>query len=536
MNHQSRNEERRLRELTKREHTLFGGVIFGIDGHVIELQARAGDTNREGWSAVVTGMARKPVGESIDRIRGAFASCEITPPPLEVLINLAPAELPKDGTWLDLPLAVIILQALGELPDLAHEQEDELILMGELGLHGDVRRVRGALAMAFAAKPGQLLLVPRDNERECALVTANPDHKGCKVASVAHLREVIEFFKGTRKLNNVLSQPLSFEPVIQKAADFAHVKGQELAKEACTIAAAGGHNLLLIGPPGEGKSLLASAMPGILPRLSNPEKVALTRIYSACGELEKDGQAVTRRPMRPVHHTASRQSLVGGGSDLPKPGEVTLAHLGVLFLDELAEFPRSSIEALRQPIENGEISISRVGGTLTFPSRFTLLAAMNPCPCGYLGTELCRCKPQQVKKYLSKISGPIVDRIDLQVEMSRLTTEERFAEAPAPESDNIRARVEAARERQSRRYSGTAIPFNAGIPGGAIREYCRFTPEALDRYKAIVEQNTLTTRTMDRLAKVARTVADLEGAEDLHPSHLDSAARFVVGGVLRDSF
>jgi magnesium chelatase family protein len=318
--------------------------------------------------------------------------------------------------------------------------------------------------------------------------------------------------------------------------DFGKIRGQQRAKEAACIAAAGGHNMLLIGPPGEGKSLLASAIPGILPRLSDEEKVELTRIYSAYGALEQDGCAVTRRPMRTVHHTASRQSIVGGGSRIPRPGEITLAHLGVLFLDEIAEFPASTIDAMRQPIENGEIVVSRVGATLTFPCRFTLVAAMNPCPCGYFGSDMCRCRDNDVKKYQKKLSGPILDRIDLQVEMERLSTEERFAPAEEDVSPRFRSRIEKARDRQLVRFAGKGIPFNAAIPGGTVMDYCNFSRESIGYYKEIIDNNTLTTRSMDRLAKVARTVADLDGSSEIQPAHVQKASSYVVGGLLRDQF
>ncbi|MGC3966755.1 MAG: ATP-binding protein [Pirellulales bacterium] len=329
---------------------------------------------------------------------------------------------------------------------------------------------------------------------------------------------------------------IHFESHIPKCVDFGRVRGQDRAKEAALIAAAGAHNLLLIGPPGEGKSLLASAIPGILPRLNNAEKVELTRIFSACGELERDGVAVTRRPMRRVHHTASKQSVIGGGSKIPKPGEVTLAHLGVLFLDEIAEFSTSTLESLRQPIEDGFVNISRVGATMTFPSRFTLVAAMNPCPCGYFGTEMCRCKDNDVKKYQKKISGPILDRIDLQVELSRLSTEERFTEVADGESEILRGKVQAARDRQNKRFEGKNIPFNAAIPGGHVREFCDFSESGFITYKVVIDNNSLSTRSMDRLAKVARTVADLQNAAKVEPAHVEKAAGFVVGGMLRESF
>ncbi|MGZ0165406.1 MAG: YifB family Mg chelatase-like AAA ATPase, partial [Planctomycetales bacterium] len=314
-----------------------------------------------------------------------------------------------------------------------------------------------------------------------------------------------------------------------------NIRGQDRAKDAAVIAAAGGHNMLMIGPPGEGKSLLASAIPGVMPKLANPEKVELTRIYSACGMLGQDGIAVTRRPMRPVHHTISKQALVGGGSPIPRLGEITLSHLGILFLDELAEFSTATLETLRQPMESGEIAISRVGSSLTFPCRFTMIAAMNPCPCGYFGSDRCRCTDREVKKYQGKISGPILDRIDLQVELRSLTVEERFAPTVEGQSAKIRRQVENARLRQVERYIGTETPHNAAMPGGSVAEHCEFSPKGFERFRAIIEKSTLSTRSMDRLAKVSRTIADLDDDDHVQPEHLDEAASFVVGGLLRDA-
>ncbi len=533
-------ETKDIEKLLKRDHTLYGGVLLGLDGRIVEIQSRALEVLKysASWSDAVrvTGMASRAVEEAIDRISGAFSKYDIPNPEVKIVVNLAPADLPKDGTLLDLPFAIALLQASGYLPDLHHTHECKYVLLGEVGLHGEVRRVPGVLSMAYISEPGQTLIVPTGNERECAMIMTAPGHEGCKISAVSTLKEVIEFFKGEKKLTNSLSEGVKFEEFVPESIDFGKVKGQERAKEGALIAAAGGHNLLLIGPPGEGKSLIAGAMPGIQPRLSREEMVELTRIYSCCGLLERDGQVISRRPMRRIHHTTSKQALVGGGSKIANPGEITLSHLGILFLDELPEFSRATLEALRQPMEQGSVNISRVGMSVEYPSRFTLIAAMNPCPCGYFGTDRCRCKDSEVKKYQGKISGPILDRIDLHVEVSTLTSEERFQENSTTLNPEYRKRVAHARSRQDRRFQGTKIPFNAAIPGGHVNEYCGFSPEGFATYKSVIDSNTLSTRSMDRLAKVSRTVADLFNVDQVESGHVNKAAEYVVGGMLRANF
>jgi magnesium chelatase family protein len=535
----SKSQVRELNELLRRNHTLNGGILVGLNGYVVEVQARAIEVLRApiSWRAAtsLSGLPTGAASEVLDRITGAFAKLQIPLPEVEILINLAPADLFKGGSWLDLPIAIIMLQAAGHLPDLPDHLEGDYILMGELGIHSEVRRVRGALSLAYIARPGQKLIVPTGNEKECALILAKPGHEGCGVYPVSLLEDVIEFFRGRKQLDNALTSRVEFEDHIPKAVDFGLVRGQERAKAAAVIAAAGGHNLLMIGPPGEGKSMLAKAMPGILPKLTNGQKVELTRIYSACGELKHDGTAVTRRPVRSVHHTATKIAVIGGGR-IPMPGEVTLAHMGVLFLDELAEFSRDTLESLRQPIEDGEVHISRAAAKEKFPCEFTLVAAMNPCPCGYFGTSDCRCKEADVKRYLSRISGPILDRIDLQVELKSLTTKERMAPPIKDQTRKLREKVQKARDIQHERFKSTNITCNATISAGQTFDFCQFMSDAMEHFSAVVEKNKVSTRSTNRLAKVARTVADLNGAEQISRAHVDEASQFVIGGILRDFF
>lgn len=542
------------------DHTLLGAIQQGIDGVAIEIQARFFPRQgKRGWTLKITGLPGPAVKECCARIEGSFAKCGFPAPQGEVLINLAPAGLPKYGTSLDLPIALISLQAAGFIRDWPPEMERGHVFFGELGLHGEVRRIPGALPAAHAATSGQHLIVPAGNELEAAMVRAVPGKGDVQVSTVGTLTDAVGYARGHRAVQTArFGREAPYARASQPAADFADIKGQVRAKRALEIAAAGGHNVLMVGPPGEGKSLLASALPGILPALTSSDKVELTNIYSAKALIHEDGALVVDRPYRVIHHTASRNSVVGGGSGIPEPGEISLAHRGVLFLDELPEFPRSVLEALRQPMETGEITISRVGLTLSFPAQFTFVAAMNPCPCGFAGQyqcfdclsiqdsvmdgcqrcggqrlrERCSCTPQQIARYRKRISGPLLDRIDMKVAVEPVDLESKFADAASESSKSIRSRVTAARDLQAGRYQGTPVSCNAFIPGGQVARWCAFDEAGFEAYRELVTKLSLSTRATDKLAKLSRTVADLAAEERITAVHVNEAAELLGTDVL----
>jgi magnesium chelatase family protein len=489
-------------------------ALYGVDALLIDVEVDVYRGTAKDFFMV--GLPDTAVKESRERLKSSLTNAGFGYPNQAVTINLAPANIRKEGAGFDLPMAIGILGATGTIPDGA---ADGFLVSGELSLDGSIRPVRGALPMAVCAKERGIenLIVPAENAAEAAVV------EGVNVYAVRHLREIPKLlgnpgaFPITTRNGNASLEPDAL------SVDFREVRGQEATKRALEVSAAGGHNVLMVGPPGSGKTMLAKRLPGILPKLTMGEAVEATKVHSVAGSLGEHGGLLRERPFRSPHHGISNAGLVGGGSGMPRCGEVSLAHNGVLFLDEFPEFPRNILELLRQPLEDGQIAIARGGISLTFPSEFMLVAAMNPCPCGYFGdpNRECRCTPPMIQRYVGKISGPLLDRIDIHVEVPPVKYRELRDDQPAEGSASIRERVERAREVQMRR----GYP-NARMPAKMIRQHCKLDEPGERTLEVAVQRMGLSARAHDRILKVARTIADLEGVEEIAVRQLAEAVQY----------
>jgi len=465
----------------------------------------------------IVGLPDAAVKEARERVRAAIKNNGFRFPPSRLTVNLAPADRKKAGTLYDLPILVGILAAQGEIARPA----DDCAFLGELALDGSLRRISGALPMAIAAERCGVkkLFLPAENASEAAFA------EGVEVYGVESVGALIRHLRGEKEL--VPAAPPVLSPADLVLPDFADVKGQESVKRAFEVAAAGGHNMLCVGPPGSGKSMMARRLPSILPDMTREEMIEATEIHSVAGLTGSKNPIVCTRPFRSPHHTVSGPGLSGGGT-VPRPGEISLAHTGVLFLDELPEFRSDVLEVLRQPLEDGEVTVSRVAGSVTFPSRFMLVCAMNPCRCGWYGhpSGRCRCSEADVRRYQSRISGPLLDRIDIITEVPALEFDELKRRTPAESSKEIKKRVDAARAIQRERFAGSTTVCNAQMTSRELRDYCALTAEGEELMHGAFDAMGLSARSYDRILRVARTLADLDGAADIRPEHVAEAVQY----------
>lgn len=496
--------------------TVTSCAVVGLEATPVAVEV---DTARGLFSLTIVGLPDAAVQESRERVRAAITNSGLYFPNKRLTVNLAPANIRKTGPIYDLPIAVGILAATDQVRPGALESS---LLVGELSLDGSTRHVSGVLPMAAMARHEEIqtLYLPADDAAEAALI---PD---IDVIPVRNLTELVHHLNGGPTLAAHVNE-LEMTHQNVDVTDFCHIKGQEHAKRAMEVAAAGSHNIAMIGPPGSGKTMLARALPSILPKLTIDEALDVTRIYSICDALPPDTPLIQSRPFRAPHHTVSHAGLVGGGS-IPRPGEISMAHRGILFLDELPEFNSRALEVLRQPMEDKVVTISRASGALTFPANFQLVAAQNPCPCGYYGdpSRDCTCSMSTITRYQKRISGPLLDRIDIHIQVPRVEYDKLTDERQGEPSATIRARVEAAREIQRARFTGTPLAGNSDMGPAEIEQYCRLDSAGKQLMRSAMQQLAITARAFHRILKLGRTIADLAAAPDILPTHLAEAIQY----------